>query len=323
MVFFCPQEPEEAFVKNVNQEKEKRIKDKGFFLVFATCFLLLTPAFATTYPLTVTDELGRAVTLTSEPTRIVSMLPSDTETLCAMNACDKLVGVDTFSNYPEEVAALPKLGGGLTGVEGGPDVEAIVALEPDLVFVSEYGELAQLLSDAGLTVYAGSPQTVEDTFTFFGVVGELVNRETQAALLVGRVRGEIEAVAALTSALPTKSVYYEIDPTPYSVGPDSFIGVLLAKAGGETVSPAELGDFPQLDPEFVVAADPEIIILSDAPSESATTLAARPGWAGLSALTSGQVFELSDAQGEFVSRPGPRMADTVKLFASFLHPGLF
>ena len=291
-------------------------------------FLVLTLglfglAFATTYPFTVTDELGREVTLTSAPTRIVSMLPSDTETLCALQACDKLVGVDTFSTYPEEVAALPKLGGGLTGVEGGPDVEAIVALEPDLVLVSEYGDLAQLLGDAGLTVYAGSPQTVEDTFTFFGVVGEMVDRETQAALLVGRVRGEIEAVATLTSSLPVETVYYEIDPTPYSVGPDSFIGVLLAKAGGETISPAELGDFPQLDPEFVVVADPDVVILSDAPSESLETLSTRPGWANLSAITSGRVFELSDAQNDFVNRPGPRMADTVKLFARFLHPGFF
>ena len=280
-------------------------------------------AFATTYPLTVTDELGREVTLQREPTRIVSMLPSDTETLCALDACDKLVGVDTFSTYPAEVAGLPTLGGGLTGVEGGPDVEQIVALQPDLVFVTEYGELAQLLRDAGLTVYAGSPQTVQDTLAFFGVVGEIVNREAQAALLVGRVQGEIEAVAELTSTLPTKTVYYEIDPTPYSVGPDSFIGTLLAKAGGETISPSELGDFPQLDPEFVIATDPAVIILADAPGESAATLQDRPGWASLSALTSGQVFELSDAQGELVNRPGPRMGDTVRLFANFLHPGLF
>ena len=281
-------------------------------------------AFATTYPLTLTDELGREVTLQREPERVVSMLPSHTETLCALNACDKLIGVDTFSNYPEQVNVLPKLGGGLTGVEGGPDVEAIVALEPDLVLVSEYGELAQLLEEAGLTVYSGSPQTVEETFAFFDVVGEMVDREAQAALLSGRVQGEIEAIAALTSRLPVKTVYYEIDPTPYSVGPESFIGVLLAKAGGETISPAELGDFPQLDPEFVVAADPEVIILSDAPAgESAATLAARPGWAELSALTSGQVYGLSDVQNDFVNRPGPRMADTVRLFASFLHPGLF
>ncbi|CAN5863370.1 ABC transporter substrate-binding protein [soil metagenome] len=295
---------------------------KRFYPVFFVLWLFGS-AFATTYPITLTDELGREVTLLSEPMRIVSMLPSDTETLCAVNACDKLVGVDTFSTYPEQVAALPQLGGGLTGVDGGPDTEAIVALQPDLVLVSEYGELAQLLSDAGLTVYAGSPQTVQDTLTFFGIVGQMVNREAQAALLSGRVQGEIEAVAELTSALPVSSVYYEIDPTPYSIGPDSFIGTLLAKAGGETISPAELGDFPQLDPEFVIATDPQIIILGDAPGESATTLAARPGWATLSALETGRVFELSDAQGEFVNRPGPRMGDTVKLFASFLHPGLF
>lgn len=284
---------------------------------------LLSPVLATDYPFTLTDELGRTVTIEAEPKRIISMLPSHTETICALGLCDKLVGVDDFSNYPEEVNALPKLGGGLMGYDGGPDVEAIVALEPDLVLVSEYGELAMLLEQAGITVYGGSPQTYEDTFTFFDILGQLTNREIEAALLTENVQKEVDGIAALVSSTEAVSVYYEIDTTPYSVGPNSFIGVLLSKAGGQTIVTAEQGDFPQLDPEFIISSNPEAIILSDAPSgESIETLQARPGWEGLQAITNNKVFAMTDEQNDVANRPGPRLAEVVRLFAQMLHPDL-
>jgi iron complex transport system substrate-binding protein len=294
------------------------------FLLIAHCSLLIASlANAQIYPLTLTDKLNRTVTLGAEPERVVSMLPSHTETLCAVDACNKLVGVDDFSNYPEQVNGLPKLGGGLTGYDGGPDVEAIVALEPDLVLVSEYGELAQLLEQAGLTVYAGSPVTYEDTFTYFDIIGRLVNKEIEAALLTDKVQKDIEAVTQLVSSAEPVSVYYEIDATPYSVGPNSFIGVLLAKAGGQTIVTGEQGDFPQLDPEFIISSDPEVIILSDAPSgESTETLQARAGWENLQAITNNKVFGLTNEQNDVANRPGPRIAEVVRLFAQMLHPDL-
>jgi iron complex transport system substrate-binding protein len=280
--------------------------------------------FASSYPLELTDELGRTVTLLAEPAQIVSMLPSHTEMICALDACDKLIGIDDFSDYPPEVSSLPRLGGGLTGFDGGPNVEAIVALEPDLVLVSEYGELASLLESAGLTVYAGSPQSYEDTFDFIELLARLVNREVQADLLIGKIRGEVEAVASLTQHLPKPSVYFEVDATPYSVGPGSYIGVLIEKAGGANIVAADQGDYPQLDPEYIVAANPEVIILGDAPyGESAETLAARPGWAGLAALQTEGVYELSEAEGNMVGRPGPRLGEIVQLFAKLFHPELF
>jgi iron complex transport system substrate-binding protein len=298
------------------------IRFRKTFLLFTFYFLLFS-ATAQTYPITLTDKLDRTVTLEAEPERVISMLPSHTETICALDACDKLVGVDDFSNYPEQVNGLPKLGGGLTGYDGGPDVEAIVALEPDLVLVSEYGELAQLLEQAGLTVYAGSPTTYEDTFTYFDIIGQLVNKEIEAALLADKVQKDIDAVAQLVAGAEPVSVYYEIDATPYSVGPNSFIGVLLAKAGGQTIVTAEQGDFPQLDPEFVISSDPQVIILSDAPSgESLETLQARPGWETLQAITNNKVFALTNEQNDVVNRPGPRIAEVVRLFAQMLHPDL-
>ena len=281
---------------------------------------LLSITFATTYPLTVTDELGVEVTLSAKPTRVVSMLPSHTETLCAVGACDTLVGVDRYSDFPAQVQGLPTLGGSLEGT----NLEEIVALAPDLVLVSEYGELAGTLRDLGLNVYAGSPQTVQDTFAFFEILGELLGRQAQAQALVADTRLELREVEQRTQGLDAPSVYYEIDATPYSAGPDSFIGTLIQTAGGDNIVTAEQGDFPQLEPEYIVAANPEIIILGNAPSgESMETLAARPGFGSLSAVQRGRVVELTEEQVNIMNRPGPRIAEAAKLLASILHPEVF
>ncbi|ADI13522.1 ABC transporter substrate-binding protein [Truepera radiovictrix] len=276
---------------------------------------LASAALAAPYPLSVTDDLGVTVTLEREPERVVAMMPSHTETLCALDACDKLVGVDDFTNYPPETDDLPRLGGAFS-----PNIEAILALEPDLVLADESSDLAAALRNAGVTVYAGTAQTFDEAFEKFAVLGQLVNRELEAALLVERVRGEIEAIAAQTEALEGVSVYYEIDPTPFSVGPGSFIGVLLAKAGGENIVTEDLGDFPQLDPEYVIAADPEVIIVSE---EDAGALPERPGWAGISAVQQGRVVTTDAVTRDAISRPGPRMVEAVRFFARALHPEVF
>lgn len=285
--------------------------------------MFITIAAAVSYPLTLTDELGRTITLEREPERVISMVPSHTEMICALDACDKLIGIDTFSNYPEDVLGLPRLGGALTGYDGGPDLEAIVALSPDLVVVSEYGELASFLGELGITTYAGSPQTVEDIFEYLDVIGQLVNRSDQAAALTARIQSDLDGIAQLVEDAPRPSVYYEIDASPFSVGPDAFIGQLIALAGGETIVTAEMGDFPMLDPEFIVAQDPVMIILASAPyGESIETLQARPGWQGLSAIADGRVFELTEAQNDLTARAGPRIAEVVRLFAQMFHPDL-
>lgn len=285
--------------------------------------MLVTISYAVSYPLTLTDELGRTVTLEREPERVISMVPSHTEMICALDACEKLIGIDTFSNYPEEVFELPRLGGALTGYDGGPDLEAIVALSPDLVVVSEYGELASFLEELGMTVYAGSPQTIEDIFDYLDIIGQLVNRSDQAAALTAQIESDLDSIAQLVEGATRPSVYYEIDASPFSVGPDSFIGQLIALAGGETIVTAEMGDFPMLDPEFIVAQDPDMIILASAPyGESIETLQARPGWQGLSAIADGRVVELTEAQNDLTARPGPRIADVVRFFAQMFHPDL-
>ncbi len=271
------------------------------------------------WPVTVVDELARDVTLSEAPQRIVSLVPSHTETVCALGACERLVGRDTWSDYPRTVIALPDLGSAFA-----PDLEAIVALRPDLVLVDEYSGAAEALAPLGLTVYAGTPQRLDELFSTLDRLGRLLGAPTEAALLAGRLQGELDTVAAVVAGRANPSVFYEVDPSPYSVGPESFIGSLIALAGGRNVVPDGLGDFPLIDPEFVVAADPQVIVLADAPyGVDAAAVAARPGWGAIAAVRDGRVVELTQGQSDVMSRAGPRVGEALLLLARILHPGAF
>ncbi|MCC6311815.1 MAG: ABC transporter substrate-binding protein [Trueperaceae bacterium] len=282
--------------------------------------LLLAPgALATNYPVTVVDDLGRDVTLTAVPERVVSMLPSHTESVCAVGACAALVGVDTYSNYPASVTGLPTLGDAF-----GPDLEAIVALEPDFVLVDEYSGLQAPLEALGIAVYAGSPQTIAETYDFLTTLGTLLDRETEAAVLVGRLQGELAGVASVLAGVNGPTVFVELDPTPYSVGPGSYLDELVAAAGGVNVVTAAMGPFPQVDPEYVVLQDPAFILLTDAPfGVTAADVAARPGWGGLTAMVSGRVVEIDQETADVLSRSGPRLGEAVRRLAAIFHPGMF
>ena len=184
----------------------------------------------------------------------------------------------------------------------------------------ESSGLAETLIGLGLNVYAGTAQSYDEVFEKFTAIGELINRETQAAVLSGEIAGGVAAIESLVADLEPRTVYFEIDAAPYSVGPNSFIGVLLSKAGAANIVEAGMGDFPQLDPEFVVAADPELIMLANAPyGETAETLAARAGWDSLSAVVSGNIFEMTQEQIDTTNRPGPRIAEAIELFARVIH----
>lgn len=288
-------------------------------LLAVTLLLLGSAAFATTYPVTVVDDLGRDVTLTAAPQRVISMLPSHTESVCAIEACDLLIGVDRHSNYPAQVTGLPQLGDAFA-----PDLEAVLALDPDFVLVDEYSGLQAPLTDLGITVFAGSPQTIDETMAFLMLLGAMLDRETEAAVLVGQLEGEIKGVAAVLTGVAGPRVFVELDPTPYSVGPSSYIGELVAAAGGVNIVTEAMGEFPQVDPEYVVLQDPQVIVLTDAPfGVTADSVAARPGWSAIEAVIDGRVYELDTAAADIISRSGPRMGEAVKLLAALFHPGLF
>ena len=275
-----------------------------------------TSAAATTYPLTLTDDLGRKVILQAEPRRVVSVLPSTTETLCALGLCERLVGVDDYSDFPASVSKLPKVGGLYN-----PNIEAMVALKPDLVVVSKYGKLAESLAAAGITVLAINPETYDEVFSKTLVLGRVMNREAQAKTLVIQMRRDIAKIEILTkNAVRKPTAYYEVDPTPYTVGPNSFIGVLLGKAGAVNIIPASLGDFPKISPELVVQQNPQLILGVDL-----ATAKARPGWANIAAVKSGRVTAIvpGSALDNLLTRPGPRLPLALAALAKIVNPEMF
>lgn len=275
---------------------------------------LSATAGATTYPLTLTDDLGRKVTIRAEPRRIISLLPSTSETLCALGLCERLVGVDRYSDYPTQLSRVPKVGDLFT-----PNVEAILAAKPDLVLISKYGKLEGPLTQAGVAVFALNPETYDEVFGKMLTLGRVVNREAAARALVTGMARDIAKTEILTrTAVNKPTAYYEIDPTPYSVGPKSFLGVLLTKAGARNIIPESMGDFPKVDPEFIVKANPALMLGLDS-----KTAAARPGWAGLQAVKSGRVIDLPAELSTSLSRPGPRLPQALRGLARLIHPELF
>ena len=275
-----------------------------------------TSAAAITYPLTLTDDLGRKVTLQAEPRRVVSVLPSTTETLCALGLCERLVGVDDYSDFPTSVSKLPKVGGLYN-----PNIEAMVALKPDLVLVSKYGKLAESLVAAGITVLAINPETYDEVFSKTLVLGRVMNREAQAKTLVIQMRRDIAKIEILTkNAVRKPTAYYEVDPTPYTAGPNSFIGVLLGKAGAVNIIPASLGDFPKISSELVVQQNPQLILGVDL-----ATAKARPGWANIAAVKSERVTAIvpGSALDNLLTRPGPRLPLALAALAKIVHPEMF
>ncbi len=270
---------------------------------------------ATSYPLVLKDDLGRSVKLTAQPKRVVSMMPSHTETLFALGAGDSVIGVDEYSNFPKlETDKLPKTGNGFA-----PNLEAIAALKPDLVLTDESSgsKLVQNLEKLGITVYAGVAQTYNDVFDKINVIGKITNHEKNALKLITNMRSELSAIQASVSKLPRVSVYFEVDPTPYGAGRSSFIGALIDKAGGNNIIPAKLGAFPQISPELVISSNPEVIL-----GAALADLLTRPAWDTIKAVKNKRVINFSSEVNDAISRPGPRLPVALKALAVALHPEL-
>ena len=260
---------------------------------------------------------GHAVQLAAVPQRVVSLLPSLTESVCALDACARLVGVDRYSTWPPSLAALPRLGGGHD-----PNIEAIVRLRPDLALMPlGNARAATRLRELGVPVLALNMRTLDE------VRRVLLQLERLLALPEGRAQQVWqqmqEAVDAAAASLPQRArgvrVFFEAAPGPWAAGEASFIGELLARLGARNIVPAEMGPFPHLSPEFVLRARPDIIIV---PNRGMGSIPARtysyPGWQAMPALKEGRVCMFNGEESDTISRPSPRIAEAARLLARCL-----
>ena len=272
--------------------------------------LLLCALLPQAQAIELTDDRGVTLKLDRPPQRIVSLLPSLSETVCALQACERLVGVDRYSNHPAALRQLAQLGGGLD-----PSIEGIVALKPDLVLMAGSGRGIQRLEALGLKVLALEPKNIAD----MGRVTELLGRLLGVGSAQQLMQSIDQSIAAAAASLPSKArqarVYFEASRGPYAAGPRSFIGEMLQRLGARNIIPAELGPFPLISPEYVVRSDPDWLMLTElGPDE----LAQRPGWRAMRAMRAGQVCIFTPEQGDMLVRPGPRMAAAAWLMARCL-----
>lgn len=262
-------------------------------------------------PVTVRDDRGVELSFVQPPARIVTLLPSLTETVCAVGGCARLVATDRYSNQPPEVLALPKVGG-LDDAQ----VERIVALRPDLVLAAKSTRAVERLQSLGLRVLAFNSDTHEQARASLLTIGRLLEGEAAAAQAWQAVERDLAAAAArVPPALRGATVYFEVAADPYAAGAASFVGQTLARLGLVNIAPATMGAFPKLNPEHVVRSRPVVVM---AAARNAAEMAGRPGWAGLPALREGRVCALDADTYELVTRPGPRLGRAAQALADCL-----
>ena len=267
-------------------------------------------ACAQAQPIEVRDDRGQPVRLAAPARRIVSLLPSLTETVCALGACGRLVATDRYSDWPAEVRTLPKAG----GLEDA-NVERIAALKPDLVLAAASTRALERLQALGLPVAALEPKNHADLRRVLDTVAQLLG-QADAAPLWRRIERDTEAAAARVPAgWRGRTVYFEVDAGPYAAEPASFIGQTLQRLGLRNIVPPALGPFPKLNPEFVVRADPDLVIAGRRELEE---MGARPGWAAMRALRGRRLCSLERAEADMLVRPGPRLGEAAARIADCL-----
>lgn len=261
--------------------------------------------------LRVTDDRGRTLTLPRPPQRIVSLLPSLTETVCELQACGRLVGTDRFSNWPEAARALPKLG----GLED-PQIESIAALKPDLVLTAMSARAIERLEALGLPVLALEPRDWAQTQRVITRVAQALGQPAAGPALVARIESRIAAAALrVPPAQRGRTVYFEVAANPYAASEASFVGELLARLGLANIVPVSMGPFPQLNPEFVLRAQPALVMATAA---AVAEMPGRPGWRSIRALQHQQVCAFTAGAYDTLVRPGPRLGDAAEAIADCL-----
>ena len=284
---------------------------QALWLGAASLAVLRAGPLAAAPAVTVVDDRGHTVTLAQPARRIVTLLPSLTETVCALDACDRLVGTDRFSDWPARVQGLPKLG----GLED-TQIERVVALKPDLVLAAVSSRAVDRLEALGLRVLTLESQDWAGTRRVIVRVAAALGEPARGNALVAAAEARIAAAAArVPPALRGRSVYFEVASTPFAAGESSFVGELLAKLGLGNVVPAALGPFPQLNPEFVLRAQPGLVMAS---ASALAQMPGRPGWTGLQALRDGQTCGFARSAWDALVRPGPRAGEGAEAIADCL-----
>jgi cobalamin transport system substrate-binding protein len=304
---------------------------RNILIFFLALGLLLSacgpsaPIAPRTQIMTFTDDLGDTIELAGTPQRIVSLSPSMTEILFAIDAGGQLIGRDEYSIYPEQALAVTNIG----AIWDELPSEAILALEPDLVLAAQIISEDQVttLHDLGLNVYwQANPTSYEELWDNLRDIGRLTGHEAETDSLIANLETRVKAVQEKTASVSDRpSVFYELDATdpsnPWTAGSGTFIDYIIAQAGGTNAASALQGDYAQISSEQLIAVNPDVILLADAPyGTTPESVAERPGWEVITAVQQNALYPIDP---NMMSVPGPRLVDALEETARLLHPELF
>jgi len=276
-------------------------------LVGALLFFLGFSLTAFAAPVSVSDDQGIIVVFDKPPQRIVSLLPSLTESVCALGKCGALVGVDRFSNWPKAIQELPKLGG-----IGDINIERIVQLKPDLVLLERASPVIARLNELGIKTVALDVKSMGDEKRALQKLDAMLST-SESARVWNQIEKEImRANKQLSAKDENIRVYFEVNPAPFAAGSTSFIGEILAQLNVVNVIPKALGAFPKINPEFVVQTKPDVILLTES---TAADIQKRPGWNSIPAVSKNRICVFTGNQKDILVRPGPRMGEAARIIS--------
>ncbi|GIP34370.1 ABC transporter substrate-binding protein [Paenibacillus sp. J2TS4] len=268
----------------------------------------------TQYPLTITDASGTEITFEKAPERVTSLAPSETEVLFAIGAGDQVVGVDKWSNYPEEAKSKPQVGSLDT------NMEALLATEPDLVLASSSNKkVIDPIRELNIPLYFSNPRTLDEVFEKIKTMGLIMNRQEEAAKVIEKMQADKQKVVDAVKDAPKKRVYIEYN-AGWTVGDGEFMDELIKLAGGTNVAAGESGWF-QIDPEKIIEINPEVILYSEGERMDSILeeIKKRPGWDQIDAVKNGALYAIDE---NIISRVGPRLTDALLEAAKAIHPDL-
>lgn len=286
----------------------------GPVLLLIVLFCAAHPGTAANgFPIRLTDDAGRPVSISRPPQRIVSLAPSNTELLFAIGAGPRVVGVTNYCNYPKAVSGIQKVG------DMNLNYEAILSLRPDLVVTvgSMQGEAVQRLAQLGLTVIVLEAKRTADIPRHVRLLGKATGlpSENLAASFEQRV-SLVQKKAVLASHKPR--IFVEIWNEPLmTAGPGTYIDELITMAGGRNIASDAGTPWPQFSSELVIQRDPGVIVLT---CYNKAEVLQRKSWQAITALQKGKVFEVDP---DMYVRPGPRLVDALEELARLLHPDIF
>ena len=261
-----------------------------------------------------TDDLGNKINLPSEVTRAVSLAPNLTEIIFAVDAGDKLVGVTTFCNYPENAENIQKVGDTLK-----PNIENIVALKPDVVFVTTASQLKAFtatLEEQNIKVFVTNPNSLKDIYKSIDKLGEILGKKENAENVVTKLKQRVAEIEAKTKDVEKVRTFVQLDKTLYTIGKTAFLTDIVIKAGGVSVTNDVPMGFPKISKENAVELNPDAIILSDSPDNNEPNDA----FGNSNAVKNKKVYKIN---ADILSRPAPRIVDALEQIAKSLHPDKF